>query len=175
VRVRNDQEYIETYAPFEEYGGILFKSYGQATDRTVIFTMDPTTGRFMATDRKLAEHLDFVPYLKKSREDLLRGEFSGDVSDPKRPLMLGVWSVLGEEDARGKVALVREGARSLLRMGIKREKRLGFYSSTFVQGATDLNTYITLTLGELADVPDGELERYLVCVEEEWIGGLASD
>lgn len=175
VRVREDQEYIETHAPFEEYGGILFKSYGQATDRTVIFTMDPATGRFMATDRKLAEHLDFVPYLKKSREDLLRGEFSGDVSDPKRPLMLGVWSVLGEEDARGKIALVREGVRSLIRMGIKREKRLGFYSSTFVQGATDLNTYITLTLGELADTPDGELERYLACVEEEWIGGLASD
>lgn len=175
VRVREDQEYIENHAPFEEYGGILFKSYGQATDRTVIFTMDPATGRFMATDRKLAEHLDFVPYLKKSREDLLRGEFSGDVSDPKRPLMLGVWSVLGEEDARGKIALVREGVRSLIRMGIKREKRLGFYTSTFVQGATDLNTYITLTLGELADTPDGELGRYLVCIEEEWIGGLASD
>ena len=175
VRVREDQEYVETHAPFEEYSGILFKSYGQATDRTVIFTMDPATGRFMATDRKLAEHLDFVPYLKKSREDLLRGEFSGDVSDPKRPLMLGVWSVLGEEDALGKVTLIRQGVRSLIRMGLKREKRLGFYSSTFVQGATDLNTYITLTLGELTDASDGELYRYLVCVEEEWIGGLASD
>ncbi len=77
LRVRDDQEYLEIHAPLAEYGGILFKSYGQATDRTVIFTMDPVTGQFMATDRKLAEHLDFVPYLKKSREELLRGEFSG--------------------------------------------------------------------------------------------------
>ncbi len=175
VRVRDDQEYLENHAPLAEYGGILFKSYGQATDRTVIFTMDPATGRFMATDRKLAEHLDFVPYLKKSREELLRGEFSGDVSDPKRPLMLGVWSVLGEEDALGKVTLVREGAKTLIRMGVKREKRLGFYASTFVQGPLDLNTYITLTLGELADTQDSELERCLVCVEEEWVGGLSSD
>ncbi|MCX7786115.1 MAG: GNAT family N-acetyltransferase [Spirochaetes bacterium] len=175
VRVRDDQEYLELHAPQAEYGGILFKSYGQATDRTVIFTMDPATGRFMATDRKLAEHLDFAPYLKKSREELLRGEFSGDVSDPKRPLMLGVWSILGDEDAVRKVALVREGARTLIRMGLKKEKRLGFYASTFVQGSKDLNTYITLTLGELADTQDSELERCLVCVEEEWLGGLSSD
>ena len=175
LRVRDDQEYIEMHAPLAEYGGILLKSYGQATDRTVIFTMDPPTGRFMATDRKLAEHLDFVPYLKKSREELLRGEFSGDVSDPMRPLMVGVWSVFGEGDALNKMALVREGARTLIRMGLKREKRLGFYPSTFVQGQMDLNTYITLTLGELADTQDTELERFLVCVEEEWIGGLSSD
>ncbi|GAB4368731.1 MAG: hypothetical protein Kow009_05480 [Spirochaetales bacterium] len=175
VQVREGMEYIETHAPLDQYGAILFKSYGQATDRTVIFTMDPATGRFMATDRKLAEHLDFVPYLKKSREDLLRGEFSGDVSDPKRPLMLGVWSVLGEEDALQKVALIREGARSLVRLGLKRGKRLGFYASTFVQGTKDLNTYMTLTIGELADTPDTELGRFLVPVEEDWISGLASD
>ncbi len=64
----------------------------------------------------------------------------------------------------------------MIRMGLKRGKRnWGFYASTFVQGSMDLNTYVTLTLGELADALDSELERYLVCVEEEWMGGLSSD
>ena len=76
---RNETFVLETF-PFDEYKGILFNSYGQALGKTIIFTMDPETGNFFASDRKLAEHMDFVPYLHRDIVDfLLRGEFVGDV------------------------------------------------------------------------------------------------
>jgi GNAT superfamily N-acetyltransferase len=174
-QVRQDEEYVETHASVEKYGAMLLKSYGQATDRIVIFTLDPETGRFMATDRKLSEHVDFVPYLKKSRENLLRGEFSGDVSDPSRPIMLGVWTIRNLEDALGKIARVRQGAQKLVQMGINREKCLVFYPSTFLEGNWDLCPYITLTLGELAEAEDVHLKRYLIETENGGAAGISAD
>ena len=35
----------------------------------MIFTLDPESGEFFATDRKFAEHLDFVPYLKRINQE----------------------------------------------------------------------------------------------------------
>ena len=38
--------------------------------------------------------LDFVPYLGRPRDELLRGELVGDVRNVQSPIYLGVWSAL---------------------------------------------------------------------------------
>ncbi|HNX60987.1 MAG TPA: histidine kinase, partial [Spirochaetota bacterium] len=121
---------IERYAKFDDFAGMLFKSYGQDLDRTIIFTIDPDTGRFYATDRRLAEHLDFVPFLGKDREELLRGEIKGDVRNIANPVYLGVWTVLDADDLDAKMRLIQKGAAALIKMGINPAKRLCFYHST---------------------------------------------
>ncbi len=96
---------------------LFFKSYGQALDHNIIFTLDPESGKSYAADRKLAEHLDFVPYLGKERNLLLRGEFKGDVNNDSQPVVLGLWSVESEEDLEAKLRLLRQGANILINMG----------------------------------------------------------
>jgi len=88
-RIKRNEFFVQNTLNFDEYKGILFKSYGQAMEKTIIFTMDPETGNFFASDRKLAEHMDFVPYLQRNRDQLLRGEFVGDVRNIASPIHLG--------------------------------------------------------------------------------------
>jgi GNAT superfamily N-acetyltransferase len=165
--IKRDEGFLARRAAPAEFGAILLKSYGQATDRTIIFTLDPGTGNFFATDRKLAEHVDFAGYLYKERDELLRGELSGDVSDPKRPIMLGVWSIRDAKDAKQKIRLLRQGARKLIEIGIKPEKRLGFYQTTYVHSPVEINSYITSSLKEFAETPDEKLDRFLVDSDDE--------
>ena len=146
---------------------MLLKRSGHATARPVIFTIDPENGRFIATDRKLAEHVDFAHYLGRDRDHLLRGELSGDLNNAERPITLGVWSVRNRADALRKIALIRAGARRLVTSGLKRAKRLTFYQTTYVESPEDINTYLTTTLGDLADTPDDRLERFLVGTDDE--------
>ncbi|SIQ08528.1 Histidine kinase-, DNA gyrase B-, and HSP90-like ATPase [Alkalispirochaeta americana] len=138
----------------------MLKSYGQAVDNVIIFTLNPRTGAFYATDRKLAEHLDFAPYLGAEREGLLRGEFIGDVNSTERPIFLGVWSVDSQEDLLRKLLLLQEGARSLIRIGIDQKKPLAFYQTTWIRHSRDIDSDAVTTFGAFADLPRQELLQF---------------
>ena len=91
--IRRRMKILKESVDMDSYWASLFRSYGQAYKKVIIFTADPETGAFLATDRKLAEHLDFVPYLGKPRDNLLRGEFLGDLNVEEKPIHFGVWSI----------------------------------------------------------------------------------
>ncbi len=165
--LRRDEEFVLQNANFRDFGGVMLKSYGQAGDRTVVFTLDPESGMFFATDRKLAEHVDFAPYLGRERDELLRGEHSGDVNDPARPITLGVWSIRNGMDAEEKIALVRRGACKLAELGLKADKKIAFYQTTYVSSPLDINSYITTTLGELCGLPEDRLRKFLADTDED--------
>ncbi len=139
------------------FTGARLKSYGQAIENVMIFTIDPETGEFIASDRKLAEHLDFVQYLGKPRDQLLRGEFSGDLNNDDKPVALGVWSIDSEEDLKNKLKLIRKAAAKMIEMGIHREKLLAFYQTTYSNHSRDINSDKSTTFGRFASLNDDEL------------------
>ncbi len=152
----------------KDYLGALFKSYGQALENVIIFTLNPATGDFLATDRKLAEHLDFVPYLKSDRNKCLRGEFLGDINNDNQPIFLGVWSIESHEDLLEKLKLIRQGARKLLEIGIHRTKKLSLYQTTYVRHSEDINTDISCTFEEMASCSDECLAGYIRQADDEF-------
>ena len=159
---------MDQAAPESDWAGIRLKSYGQALERTVIFTLDPASGRFGATDRKLAEHADFVPYLGGIRDRLLRGEFFGEVQNPENPIQLGVWEIGDADDGRRKAALVRSGARRLIHMGVPADKKLLFYEATWRRGGLDLDSGRPRTLSAVAALGDHELGDLLISADDEF-------
>lgn len=162
-------------APEPAWTGIRFKSFGQASERTVIFTLDPASGHFGATDRKLAEHADFVPYLDGIREKLLRGEFFGDVQNPENPIQLGVWEIKSREDALKKAALIRSGARRLIDMSIPENKKLLFYETTWRRCNLDLDTGRPSTLKTIAELCDEGLEALIMETDDEFGEYICAD
>ncbi len=166
---------ISTHVDVNEYQGAFFKSYGQSVDKVIIFTMNPATRRFLATDRKLAEHLDFAPYLGGDRTKLLRGEFVGDVNIDSNPIYLGVWSVDSEEDLVVKLELLRAGARAILEFGIHPEKRLALYQSTHIRYERDIDSDASCSFGEFSTLTLEELKkRFVREAEDEMQGFLAA-
>jgi len=151
-----------------DFRGAMFKSYGQAYENIIIFTMDPKTGNFLATDRKLAEHLDFAPFLGREKEELLRGEFIGDMNNDSKPIFLGVWTVRSAEDLIEKIKMIRSGARMLLEMGIHPQKKLSFYQTTYMRHSEDIDTNKSCTFAELASCPDEELHNYIRKADDEF-------
>jgi GNAT superfamily N-acetyltransferase len=174
-RIKRNEAFIEQHLDFESFKGILFKSYGQAIERTIVFTLDPETGRYLATDRKLAEHADFVQYLGRDRDHLLRGELSGDVNNVSTPIYLGVWSAVSREDLEEKLRLIRRGVRQLLLMGLKGEKKLAFYATTFNTCESEIDTLKVTTLQEFSEATDAELEGYMVSSQDELRGLVFAD
>ncbi len=156
-----------------ELSGAMLKSYGQAVENVIIFTLNPVTGRFFATDRKLAEHLDFAPYLQAPREQLLRGEFIGDLKNTDRPVFLGVWSVDSEADLLNKLKLVQAGVRKLLQIGIDPEKKLALYQTTTVRHTRDLDSDATATLRSFALLDTPGLLRFTRDADDELQGYLS--
>lgn len=171
-RISRNESYIAQQVPFQEYKDVLFQSYGQAVGRTMIFTLDPENGNFLMTDRKFAEHLDFVPYLSRDRDQLLRGELVGDVRNVNSPIYLGVWTVKNLPDLRQKLQQIRSGARQLLQMGLDRGKRIAFYNTTYTSGDSDIDTLKTVTLGEMSSLEDHELDRFIRQADNDMIGVL---
>ncbi len=160
---------------FDDYKDVLFQSYGQATDRTMIFTLDPDSGHFFATDRKLAEHLDFIHYLKRNRDDLLRGELVGDVRNVNSPIYLGVWSVKDLDDLYNKMKLIKKGAQQLLDMGLKKDKRIAFYNTTYNTCDSEIDTLKTITLGGMATLDETSFDRFIRSADNDMKGLLAFD
>ncbi|MDC7124475.1 MAG: hypothetical protein PQJ46_02840, partial [Spirochaetales bacterium] len=117
-------------------------------------------GDFLATDRKLAEHLDLAYYLGKDKNELLRGEFTGDVNHDKHPILFGLWSVESEDDLLVKLSLLQEGAKRLLEKGIHEDKKLGFYQTTYNHYKKDINTDMSTTIGNFAKLSKNELLKY---------------
>lgn len=171
-RISRNETYIREHVPFQEYKGVLFQSYGQAAGRTMIFTLDPESGRFLTTDRKFAEHLDFVPYLSRPKDELLRGELVGDVRNVNSPIYLGVWSVKDHDDLHRKLQLIRKGAGQLLQMGLDREKRIAFYTTTYNACDSEIDTLKTVTLGEMATLEDADLGRFIRKADNAMSGAL---
>jgi len=143
-----------------KYRGPLFRSYGQAIDKVIIFTINPETGKFLATDRKLAEHLDFAPYLGEDKELLLRGEFAGDLNNHQQAITLGVWSIVSEEDLQSKLLLIQKGAVRMMEMGVHKKKKLSFYQTTYVRSHRDINPDISTTFGEIANMKEENLTEF---------------
>ena len=170
-RISRNETYIRQNVPFNEYKDVLFQSYGQAIGRTMIFTLDPESGEFFTTDRKLAEHLDFVPYLSCDKDELLRGELIGDVRNVSSPIYLGVWSVKDIDDLHRKLKLIRKGAWQLLQMGLEKEKRIAFYNTTYNTCDSEINTLKTVTLGEMASLEEAEFGRFIREADNE-MGGV---
>lgn len=166
-RISRNETWIMQNIPFDECKGELLQSYGQAIDRTMVFTLDPESGRFFATDRRFAEHLDFVPYLGRERDQLLRGEFVGDLKNTTSPLVVGVWTARDREDLCGKLKLIRAGAQRFLEMGIGGEKRISFYATTYNSSGYDLDTFTTVTLKEMATMEDGRFDQLIREVDNE--------
>jgi GNAT superfamily N-acetyltransferase/two-component sensor histidine kinase len=165
--IRKRRHYLNSSVDVKQFLGSLFKSWGQALDNIIIFTLNPSLGNFLATDRKLAEHLDFVPYLGGNKEVLLRGEFVGDINHLNQPLFLGVWQVKSEADLFEKLKLIRLGAQSLVEMGINVDKKLAFYQTTYVHHSRDINTDLSSTLGAFSQVSDSDLENYVRDTEDD--------
>ncbi len=168
--VKKRRDYLNHGVDVRKFRGSLIKSWGQALGNVIIFTLNPSTGNFLATDRRLAEHLDFAPHLGGDKEKLLRGEFVGDINHLSQPLFLGVWEVRDEDDLLYKLRLIREGARVLLEMGLNPEKKLAFYQTTYVRHSRDINADMSTTLGAFARIPDGELRIYARETEDDLQG-----
>lgn len=174
-RIKRQETFILQNLDFAEYKGVLFESFGQALDRTIAFTLEPESGKFYATDRKLAEHLDFVPYLSPDKNTLLRGEFIGDVRNVQSPIYLGVWSVVSRQDMYDKMRLMQKGAQQLLKMGLKREKRLFFYNTTYNKSDCEIDTLKTTTLGEMAELKEEDFDQFITETEDELQGMVFAD
>jgi len=159
---------IKDNVDIEKYKGPLFKSYGIGIDNNMIFTMDPGNGNFFATDRRLAEHLDFIPYLGKEKDRLLRGEFRGDVNNDSNAVFLGVWSIESEHDLYEKLRLIRRGAETLIKMGLHPDKKLSFYQTTYSKWKSDIDTYKTATLKSFSDITDAELKDFVRESDEDF-------
>jgi GNAT superfamily N-acetyltransferase len=174
-RINKYETCLLRHVPFEEYKDVLFQSYGQATDRTMIFTLDPDTGRFFTTDRKLAEHLDFVHYLGRDKDELLRGELVGDVRNANSPIYLGVWTVKDLDDLHAKLKLIQKGARQLLEMGLDKDKRIAFYNTTYTTCESEIDTLKTVTLGEMATLDEADFGRFIRPADSGMSGILVFD
>jgi len=174
-RINKFETCILRNVPFDQYKDVLFQSYGQATDRTMIFTLDPESGRFFTTDRKLAEHLDFVPYLQRERDELLRGELIGDVRNVNSPIYLGVWSIKTLDDMYAKLKLIQKGAQQLLEMRVDKDKRIAFYNTTYNTCESEIDTFKTVTLGEMVTLEEADFERFIRPSDSGMSGILAFD
>jgi signal transduction histidine kinase len=168
--VKRRRSYLSEKVNVDEFRGSLLKSWGQALNNVMIFTLNPETNHYLATDRKLAEHLDFAPYLNGEKESLLRGEFVGDINHLDQPLFLGVWQVKDEKDLMDKLKLIRKGAASLVEIGINPNKKLAFYQTTYVLHSRDINTDLSSTLGEFSHISDEKLEDYARETEDDLQG-----
>jgi hypothetical protein len=174
-KIKRNMSFLHRHSDTSHFLGTFLGSYGLAVDVTIIFTLNPRTGKFLATDRKLAEHLDFVQYLGGNRDVLLRGEFCGDIKDIESPIYLGVWNISDKKDLIKKLELIRQGAANLIEMGIIPQKKLAFYHTTYNTYNLDVNTYKTTTLEHFASLPDDELMAYTDQEDEEMQGMLLID
>ncbi len=169
-RIKRNETFLTKKFDFEAYKGMLFKSYGQSISHHIIFTIDPFSGHFFSCERKLAEHMDFVPYLGKPRDQLLRGEFIGDVKNLESPIVLGFWTITDLPDMMVKLKLIRQAARQFLEMGLKDNKRLSFYNTTYNSSPWEIDTLKTTTLGEMAQLPDDRLDEFITETDDEFSG-----
>ncbi len=174
-RIKQNESFLFESFDFQSYKGIYFKSYGQAIKKTIIFTMDPDTGNFYAADRRLAEHLDFVPYLKRQRDQLIRGEFKGDVKNLESPIYLGVWSVINKEDLYDKIDMIKQACQQLLDMGIKPEKSLSFYHVTRNLSSFDFDPFKVIRLGEMLELTRQQYEQLITGADEDFDGLVFTD
>jgi len=158
-RINRNETWLAQNTRFDDFKDELLQSYGQAIDRTMIFTLDPENGRFFATDRRFAEHLDFAPYLGRERDMLLRGEFVGDLKNVTSPITMGVWVVKNHQDLMDKLGLIRNGARQLLGMGLSNRKKLAFYTTTYNSADRDVDIFKTITLHDMATMRDEDFDQ----------------
>jgi hypothetical protein len=169
-RINRNETWLIQNIPFDDFKDELLQSYGQAIDRTMIFTIDPESGRFFATDRRFSEHLDFVPYLGRERDQLIRGEFVGDLKNVTSPIVMGVWTVKDPQDLHNKLKLIRKGAQQFLEMGLSREKRLSFYSTTYNYCDREIDTFKTVTLHDMASMKDEDFGQLIKEADNEMNG-----
>ena len=170
LMVRHRWDALQAISEKHDVHGAMLKSYGQAIENVIIFTLNPLTGASLATDRKLAEHLDFAPYLDGDTEHLVRGEFIGDVNNSSQPIHLGVWTVNSDEDLHRKLQLIRAGVQKLIEIGVHPDKKLAFYQTTHVRHSRDIDSDAVTTFADFAALGDEDLLRYSREADEEMQG-----
>ncbi len=166
-RIKRNETWIAENLSYDDFNAELLQSYGQAINRTMIFTLDPDNGKFFATDRRFCEHLDFAPYLGRERDHLIRGEFSGDFKNISSPIVMGVWKAKDRQELYGKISLIRKGAGQLMKMGLSEEKQLTFYNTTYNSCDVDLDIFKTVTLHEMATIKDEDFHKLTRAVDNE--------
>lgn len=57
-------------------------------------------------------------------------------------------------------------------MGLDREKRIAFYTTTYNSGDNEIDTSKTVTLGEMATLEDNELDRFIRQADNDMSGVL---
>jgi hypothetical protein len=60
-------------------------------------------------------------------------------------------------------------------MGIKKEKRLFFYNTTYNKSDYEIDTLKTTTLTEMANLKDEEFHKYITATEDELQGMVFAD
>ena len=110
------------------------------------------------------------PLPPQEKDQLLRGEFLGDLNIHENPIHFGIWTVSSMPDALEKLKMIRRGAATFIGKGIHPEKRLAFYHTTYVKGEYDLDINKTSTFGEFAHLSDGELKSFVTRTENELEG-----
>lgn len=166
-QIKENLQLISMKKPYSDsFQGILFSSYNQTQDRTIVFLIDPTSGNFLSADRILVEHLDLIPFMKEEKDQLLRGDFIGNLDNTEDPITLGLWYLSSRADLVKKIRSIQSCARRLISMGINSNKTVAFYDTVNNQCCYELNTGCKRTLQSLADATDRELEA-LICEKDD--------
>jgi N-acetylglutamate synthase-like GNAT family acetyltransferase/two-component sensor histidine kinase len=168
--IKERMEALAEVVDISTYRSQMFRSYGQAINNIIIFTLDPDSGNFLATDRKLAEHLDFAVYLGNGKEGLLRGEFNGDLNNHNQPITLGVWNLVSAQDLDTKLRMIQKGAERLMDLGVHPEKKLSFYQTTYVRTEREIDPDAASTLGEVAAMDPGRLHQFTRAADTDMDG-----
>jgi hypothetical protein len=74
-----------------------------------------------------------------------------------------------------KIRLMQRGAKQLLEMGIKKEKRLFFYNTTFNKSDCEIDTLKTTTLMEMANLKEEDFDQFITETEDELQGMVFAD
>jgi hypothetical protein len=88
------------------------------------------------------------------------------------PIYLGVWSVKSLDDLHVKLHLIQKGAQQLLQLGLDREKRIAFYTTTYNSADVEIDTLKTVTIGEMAELKEAGFDRFIRPADNELGGAL---
>jgi hypothetical protein len=67
---------------------------------------------------------------------------------------------------------MQRGAQQLLQMGLEKEKRIAFYSTTYNSCDSEIDTLKTITLGEMASLEEADFGRFVRAADSEMSGVL---
>jgi len=76
------------------------------------------------------------------------------------------------DDLHRKLKLIQRGAQQLLRMGLQKEKRIAFYTTTYNTADYEIDTMKTVTIGEMASLEEANFSLFIRPADNEMSGVL---